>query len=290
MREVKSIKLSIICGAVLGTAIVCSTALAQLAGPTQNAIVGPLPPPPIPPDEVRLTPVEKLGKFMLYDHTLSNPTGYACATCHVLQTGFTGPDSLVNLFGGQQPGVVPGRFGARKPQMYAYAAFSPVGPFFDADLAVWIGGDFWDGRVPDLSGQAKQPPLNPNEMNNTPVGPFPPVQGGFSPLLAEKLKDRPYTPLFLRVFGRDAFAKFPPQQIYELFALATAAYEPSGEVNAFSSKYDASKFGTPAKNLYTLTASEERGRQLYFGQAQCSVDSSRRRVTATRTNDRPQIL
>jgi len=179
MREVKSNKLSIICGAILGTSIVCSTALAQLAGPTQNAIAGPLPPPPIPPDLIKLTPVEKLGKFMLYDHTLSNPSGYACATCHVLQTGFTGPDSTVNLFGGQQPGVVPGRFGARKPQMYAYAAFSPVGPFFDAAAEVWIGGDFWDGRVPDLSGQAKQPPLNPNEMNNTPVGPFPPFREGF---------------------------------------------------------------------------------------------------------------
>jgi cytochrome c peroxidase len=103
------------------------------------------------------------------------------------------------------------------------------------------------------------------------VGPFPPLQGGFSPLLAEKLKDRPYTNLFLRVFGKDAFANFPPQQIYELFALATAAYESSGEVNGFSSKYDASKFGTPAKNQYTLTPSEERGRQLYFGQAQCSA-------------------
>ena len=268
MRKVKS-KLFVISGVILGMAIVCSIALAQITGPVTNAVVGPLPPPPIPPNLIKLTPVEQLGKFMLYDHTLSNPSGYACATCHVLQTGFTGPNSEVNLFGGEQPGVVPGRFGNRKPQMYAYAAFSPVGPVFMANLGVWIGGDFWDGRVPDLSGQAKQPPLNPNEMNNTPVGPFPPLQGGFSPLLAEKLKNRPYTHLFLQVFGQDAFAKFPPQQIYELFALATAAYESSGEVNGFSSKYDASKFGTPAQNLYTLTASEERGRQLYFGQAQC---------------------
>jgi cytochrome c peroxidase len=277
MRKGKTIKLSAICGAILGTSIVCSSALAQVggpalgqvAGPIKNAIAGPLPPPVMAPDEIALTPVEKLGKFMLYDDTLSNPPGYACATCHVPEAGFTGPDSLVNQFGGPQPGVVPGRFGNRKPQSYVYAAFSPVGPFFNANKGVWIGGDFWDGRVPDLSGQAKQPPINPNEMNNTPVGPFPPVQGGFSQLLAEKLKSRPYTPLFLQVYGQDAFAKFPPQQIYELFALAVAAYESTGEVNGFSSKYDASKYGTPAQNLYTLSASEERGRQLYFGQAQC---------------------
>jgi cytochrome c peroxidase len=269
MREVKS-KLSVIWGVILGTTIVCSTALAQVAGSiTTNAIVGPLPPPKMPPNEIKLTPVEQLGKFMLYDHTLSNPSGYACATCHVPETGFTGPDSAVNEFGGPQPGIVPGRFGPRKPQSYLYAAFCPVGPAFNANLGVWIGGDFWDGRVPDLSGQAKQPPINANEMANFPVGPFPPLQGGFSPLLAEKLKNRPYTSLFLKVYGQDAFAKFTPQQIYDLFALALAAYESTGEVNSFSSKFDASKFGTPAQNLYTLSPSEERGRQLYFGQGQC---------------------
>ena len=284
MPQIKS-KFPLFWGAVLGTSIVCSTALAQVAGPhvagpVQNAIGGPLPPPATPPDQIELTPVEKLGKFMLYDHTLSDPPGYACATCHVPAAGFTGPDSLINLFGGPQPGVVPGRFGNRKPPSYTYAAFSPVGPVFNPTLGVFLGGDFWDGRVPDLSGQAKQPPLNPNEMNNFPVGPFPPVQGGFSPLLAEKLKNRPYTHLFRQVFGRDAFAKFTPQQIYELFALATAAYQSTGEVCAFSSKYDASKYGMPPRNLYTLSASEERGRQLYFGQAQCSACHSSAAVPA----------
>jgi hypothetical protein len=139
MREIKSIKLSIIFGALLGMSIVCLTALGQVADMNKNAIA--------------LTPVEKLGKFMLYDHTLSNPSGYACATCHLPEAGFTGPDSLVNLFGGPQPGVVPGRFSNRKPQSYVYAAFCPVGPAFNAIAGVWIGGDFWDGRVPDLSGQ-----------------------------------------------------------------------------------------------------------------------------------------
>ena len=44
-----------------------------------------------------------------------------------------------------------------------------------------------------------------------------------------------------------------------------AAYESSGEICQFSSKYDASKYGVPPGTLYTLSASEERGRQLYFG-------------------------
>src|SRR6266478_2959564 len=85
----------------------------------------------------------------------------------------------------------------------------------------------------------------------------------------EKLANRPYTPLFKEVYGQNAFQVYTPKQIYELFGQALAAYQSSGEVCAFSSKYDASKYGTPPKNLYTLSASEERGRQLYFGQAQC---------------------
>jgi cytochrome c peroxidase len=126
VREVKS-KLSGIWVVILGTsvfgmgiafgAVVCSIALVQVAGSiTTNAIAGPLPPPVRPPNEIKLTPLEQLGKFMLYDHTLSNPSGYACATCHVPEAGFTGPDSAVNLFSGPQPGIVPGRFSNRKPQ------------------------------------------------------------------------------------------------------------------------------------------------------------------------------
>ena len=113
---------------------------------------------------------------MLYDSTLSNPPGYACATCHVAETGYTGPNSEINAFSGPQPGVVPGRYSDRKPQSYLYAAFSPEGPYYDSGLRTWLGGNFWDGRVPDLAAQGLQPPINPNEMANTPEGPYTPAQ------------------------------------------------------------------------------------------------------------------
>jgi Di-haem cytochrome c peroxidase len=58
-----------------------------------DVLGGPLPSPGLPPDAIQLTPVEKLGKLMLYDSTLSNPPGYSCATCHVPEAGFTGPNS-----------------------------------------------------------------------------------------------------------------------------------------------------------------------------------------------------
>jgi cytochrome c peroxidase len=245
-----------------------------------NVLGGPLPAPRMPPDSTRLTPVEKLGKLMLYDTTLSNPPGYACATCHVPETGCTGPNSEINAFSGPQPGVVPGRFSDRKPQSYLYAAFSPEGPYYDAGLRTWLGGNFWDGRVADLAKQGLQPPINPNEMANVPEGPYTPANGGYSPLLVQKLAKRSYTPLFRQIYGQDAFQLYTPKQIYELFAEALAAYQSSGEVCAFSSKYDASKYATPPKNLYTLSASEERGRQLFFGQAQCSACHSSAAVSA----------
>src|ERR1700757_3690382 len=263
----------------LGTALVM-TALPWYGRAAADVLGGPLPPPPLPSDIVQLTPVEKLGKLMLYDNTLSNPAGYSCATCHTPETGFTGPNSEINAFSGPQPGVVPGRFSNRKPQSYLYAAFSPVGPYYDPDLKTWLGGGFWNGRVADLTEQALQPPINPNEMANTPEGPYPPAKGGYSPLLVQKLADRPYTALFKQVYGEDVFELYSQKQIYELFGEAIAAYESSAEVCAFSSKYDASKYGTPPKDLYTLSPSEERGRQLFFGQAQCSACHSSASVPA----------
>jgi cytochrome c peroxidase len=263
MRKQRVIAVSLLSliGALVGVAVLPQkSAYSQIVG-------GPLPPVPTPPNITPLEPIEQLGKDMLYDDTMSNPVGYACATCHAPSTGLsTGLESIVNLRGGPQPGVVPGRFGPRKPMSYGYAAFSPEGPYFDTQNAVWIGGNFWDGRAFDTSVQAQGPPINPDEMNNTPVGTAP---NQFPPLLVEKLKHRPYTPLIKKIYGKDVFTKYTPRQIFEIWGEAIAAFEASGEVCQFSSKYDASKFGVPAQSKYTLSASEERGRVLYFGQGQC---------------------
>ena len=175
---------------------------------------------------------------------------------------------------------MPDRFSDRKPQSYLYAAFSPEGPYYDPHLQVWLGGNFWDGRVADVAKQALGPPINPNEMANDPAGPYPPALGGYPPLLVQKLANRPYTSLFKQIYGQEAFHVYTPKQIYELFGESLAAYQSSGEVCAFSSEFDASKFGTPPGGLYTLSASEERGRQLYFGQAQCYACHSSAAVPA----------
>ena len=250
--------------------------------PSSAQTFGPLPPPKQPPNIVPLTPVEQLGKDIVFDHTLSNPTGYACFTCYVPETGFASSSvSEVNAFSGIMPGVVPGRFSNRKPMTYAMSAFSPPGPAYNAMAGVYIGGSFWDGHEPDEQHQALQPFIDPNEMANSSTnGIQVPVRGGYSALVVQKVQSRPYTPLFKQVYGPDVFTKYTTPQLYTIITEAIGAYEASAELNPFSSKYDASNYGTPPQKLYTLSASEERGRILYgvgsnpsnnpnFGAAQC---------------------
>ena len=247
------------------------------------SVLIPLKSPVQPTNVVPLSSGEQLGKDIFYDDTLSDPPGYSCATCHNPQTGFTGPSSSLNLAAGPVPGVIPGRFGRRNPQTIPYATFSPRGPFLSGlEGGTYVGGTFWDGRTPDTATQARMPFLDPNEMGNAPTGPYPPQVGGYSPLLAKKLADRPYARLFEEVFGRDVFKTSTDVQIYDLMTAAIAVYEASAEINPFSSKYDASTNGTPPMTLYTLTPSEENGRALFFGKARCSECHSDARLDSVK--------
>ncbi len=251
--------------------IVCGLASAQPPAKKSPNGFKPLPAPAQPANVVKLTPIQQLGKNIFFDEKLSTPVGYSCATCHIPATGFTGPSSDVNQVAGPVPGVISGRFGKRKPQAVSYSAFSPVGPFYNADIDVWMGGNFWDGRATSNATQARMPFLDPNEMANSSVGPMPPHAGGFSAIVASRLSVRPYTPLFKTVFGAHVFQTMSDADIYSLATFAIAAFEASAEVNQFSSKFDASKYGTPPSNRYKFTASEVRGHDLFFGKAQCSA-------------------
>ena len=63
----------------------------------------------------------------------------------------------------------------------------------------------------------------------------------FDFILVQKLQSRPYTPLIKQIYGADVFTKYTPRQIFEICGEAIAAFEASGDVCQFSSKYDASK-------------------------------------------------
>jgi len=245
-----------------------------------------LPVPRIFSDLVKLSDIEKLGKQIFFDTTLSDPAegsefsgqpGEACATCHRLETGFMGPSSKVNIIAGPMPGAVYGRVGKRIPPSISYITYSPIGPFMNGTengAPIITGGLMWDGRfrtVLDLGAF-----VDPNEQANvpTPSANNPPLRQGFSKLLADKIAKRPYAKLFTSVFGAypagptagsNQAMISPEESIFTNVMLALEAYIASAEVNPFSSKFDAVNDGKAR-----FTAGEQRGHDLFFGKAGCS--------------------
>ena len=283
------------CGALLGLCgALVSVPLLLYDFARADVLGGPLPAPSPPEDTIQLTPVEKLGKLMLYDSTLSNPAGYACATCHVAETGYTGPNSEINAFSGPQPGVVPGRYSDRKPQSYLYAAFSPEGPYYDPGLHTWLGGNFWDGRASGYrlqnssAEQAQDPPVDPEEMANPDTA-----------CVVYKLSLSKYKFFFEQVWGTGSLEINWPanvatichtpkgaaslggsatplalspsdrtraQQAFDEFAQAIASYEIGSTVSPFTSKFDGYLAGSNS-----LTAQQLRGYELFRGKGACNT-------------------
>lgn len=179
----------------------------------------------------------QLGKQLFHDVTLSSPAGQACGSCHDPSAGFSYPNSRINEMYGPVPGALPYRSGFRKVPSMAYAAYLPTGlPTYNDTVLSYVGGLFFDGRVPDTYTQSQQPFLNPNEMNDV-------VHNVGSPaLVVYKIETGPSANLFMQVYGSDVFQQ-PVDTVYGLMASAIVAYEQSTDVAPFSSKYDAYEAG-----------------------------------------------
>ena len=208
-----------------------------------------------------LTPIEQLGKSLLFDTNLSTPLGQSCAACHGPDVGFTGPVSSINTATAVYPGAVHTRFGNRKPPAAAYAGDSPVLHYDEAE-GVWEGGVFWDGRATGsrlgdpLAEQAQGPFLNPLEQNDP-----------NAKHVCLKVQKSAYADLFTQVWGPDSLDCVKDVEgTYERIARSIAAYERSAEVNPFSSKYDYYLRGE-----VELTPQEARGLALFEGAGNCSA-------------------
>lgn len=208
-----------------------------------------------------LTFKEQLGKALFFDK-ISSPDWMSCATCHDPDTGFTGPIPGINKHGAVYRGAIPKRFGNRKPPSAAYATFSPVFHFDEAE-GLFVGGNFWDGRATGerlgnpAADQALGPFLNPVEQNNADM----------LAVLKQVAKAK-YANLWEEVWG-DPLSYDTDGEIilnYHRIGLAIAAYESSAEVNQFSSKFDYFLTGEAE-----LTDLEETGMELFFGDALCSA-------------------
>jgi len=177
--------------------------------------------------------IVELGKAIFFDPALSINGTQSCAACHAPETGFTGPDDVVNQSGAVYQGALPYHFGNRKPPTSAYAGDSPELYYDEVDEG-WFGGMFWDGRATGwtlgdpLAEQAQGPFLNPLEQA------IPTAQ-----VLCVKVKQAEYAGLFEEVWGDGSLncAK-EVSGVYEKIGFSVAAYERSPEVNPFSSKFD----------------------------------------------------
>ena len=211
----------------------------------------------------RFQQITLLGKIIFYDKDLSVNRNEACSFCHMPETGFSGPVSVLNQTTAAYPGSVRTRFSGRRPQSHTYASYSPV-LHYNLEQGDFVGGQFWDMRATGLrldsalAEQAQGPPLNPVEM------------GLIDPAcMVYRISQSPYRSMAQSLWGAQAFAVQWPanakqvcdrpgpapdvdplpvhlgpvdrgiaQTTFDRIAEAIATFEGSPEVAPFSSKYD----------------------------------------------------
>lgn len=187
-----------------------------------------------------------LGEALFSDTNLSKNRTQACATCHNPDFGFADPRETeagraVSL------GDDGASLGDRNAPTAGYARFAPV--FHQDEEGRFLGGQFLDGREPDLAGQAGQPPLNPIEMGM-------PDKAS----VVARLKENPrYVAAFKTFYGDNVFDD--PEEAYKAMTQAIAAFEQTPVFAPFDSKYDRFLRGEEK-----LTDQEELGRLLFFSQ------------------------
>lgn len=196
------------------------------------------------------TDLERLGKALYFDASLSTPPGQSCATCHTPAAGFADPNRSL----GVSRGVLRTRTGFRNAPTASYAKFIP--PLqYDQENETYFGGLFLDGRVNSLAEQAQFPFLNPVEMHNA---------DQLSVIL--KVSKANYTNLFKKVFGAAALNTNNYAAAYQQMTAAIAAFEMTPMFSPFNSKFD-----YYLKGRAKLNAAEARGFALFTGKANCAA-------------------
>jgi cytochrome c peroxidase len=228
---------------------------------------------------VTVTDEEKLGSALYSDKNLSLHRNQSCASCHSLQPaqdsvtrealgapGFVDP---ANVESGTfvSKGSVAGKIGGLNTPSSGYAAFSPYF-HWDGEDGLFIGGQFWDGRAPDLKTQAGMPFLNPVEMA------MPSKWAVVSRLKKNSFYRKAFASLyqidldFIPEYEKAPANVAPPGSVLAVFDAVTRAiaqFEKSPTFNRFTSKFD---FYLAGK--IDLTAQENRGLTLFTGKANCA--------------------
>jgi len=194
-------------------------------------------------NEIEVVKIE-LGKQLYFDQNLSFNRTQSCATCHAPDKGFV--DHQEKKFKGAVSLGDDGKsFGDRSAPTASYA--NQIPEFHLRKNGQYVGGQFWDGREPNLKGQAGGPPLNSMEMG------MPSKES----VLARLKENDIYIKSFKEVYGDDVFDT--PENAYQALTESIALFEKTDFFSPFDSKYDRYLDGE-----YQLTEQEDLGMTLFF--------------------------
>ncbi|MBI3561435.1 MAG: c-type cytochrome [Gammaproteobacteria bacterium] len=187
-----------------------------------------LPPVPIPANNPQSSEKVKLGEKLFKDPRFSTTSSVSCSTCHDENKAFTDSPKTVSEGINQLKGT-------RNAPTVLNAAYMRT--------------LFWDGREPDLEGQAGQPFLNPVEMGLK----------DYTPILTIVRNDPQYAASFKSVFGKSG-----DQITINEVTKAIASFERT-KISA-NSRFDRFYFGGDSK---ALDAAEQRGFTVFMTQGRC---------------------
>ena len=208
---------------------------------------------PPPGASFEATPIA-VGKNLFEDHDLSGNDHQGCSSCHDAKAGFADPG--VSSANPVSEGAIAESFGTRNAPTIAYSHFSP--PFLQINDpihgAVFVGGQFYDGRRQTLEDQAVDPFFSAVEMANPDKN-----------AVVTKVSRSIYAAQFLAVYGNNIFNDV--NAAFEKIIQAIAAFERSNEVNPFNSRFDC--FLQDA-DQFPLSIQEQTGLNLFDGAAKCS--------------------
>jgi cytochrome c peroxidase len=181
-----------------------------------------------------------ISQALFAEKSLSASGQLSCASCHTDETAHSTASGVSLPVGG----VLMNQQLARSSPSLMYKSTTPIFSFNNAGEA--IGGFDWDGRVNTLADQSAGPLLASAEMANANIN-----------ILASKVRALSYFKDFASVFNVPTNAT--DQQVYDILRTAFETYQRQDpDYLLFNSKFDRFLDGT-----VTLSASEERGRQLF---------------------------
>jgi cytochrome c peroxidase len=187
-----------------------------------------LPPVPVPADNPQTPEKIALGDRLFHDTRFSSTGEVSCATCHVREKAFT--DSPLKVAEG-----VKSLKGTRNSPTVINSAY--------------LDSMFWDGREPDLEGQAAQPFVNPVEM----------ALPDHEPILEIVRTDPGYVEAFQNVFGKSG-ADVTMKEVTQ----AIAAFERT--IVSGNSPFDRWHYGGDKD---AMTAQQIRGFDIFINQGRC---------------------